>query len=105
VALSCHGSRHAHRLINANGTEAENLRQRDAMCRAYLLSHGHTGKLAIQTGAGIKHCELASRDGNRFEFEMDMGEPQVGDDFAIQTATGRVQGTPVSMGTRTLWPS
>jgi diaminopimelate epimerase len=86
------------RLINADGTEAEISGNGTRCVAAYLLNSGHTGKLAIQTGAGTKHCELASRDGNRFEFEMDMGEPQVGDDFAVPTATGRVQGTPVSMG-------
>ena len=56
------------------------------------------GNLAIRTGAGVKHCELISRNGNSFEFEMDMGEPQVGDDFSIKVAFGEEHGTPVSMG-------
>src|SRR5712675_1155744 len=39
-----------------------------------------------------------SRNGNHFEFEMDMGGPQAGDSFSIKTALGEVHGTPVSMG-------
>jgi len=62
------------------------------------VSNGHAGELTICTGAGVKHCELIAREGHKFEFEMDMGEPQVGDDFAIKVAFGQVHGTPVSMG-------
>ncbi|HMF90179.1 MAG TPA: diaminopimelate epimerase [Candidatus Angelobacter sp.] len=86
------------RLINADGSEAEISGNGTRCVAAYLVAGGNTGKLAIRTGAGIKHCELLARDGNRFEFETDMGEPQVGDDFSIKVAFGEVHGTPVSMG-------
>jgi diaminopimelate epimerase len=86
------------RLINADGSEAEISGNGTRCVAAYLVANGKAGKLAIRTGAGIKHCELLARDGNRFEFEMDMGEPQVGDDFSIKVAFGEVHGTPVSMG-------
>ena len=46
----------------------------------------------------MKHCELVAREDNCFEFEMEMGEPQVGGDFSIRLAFGQVHGTPVSMG-------
>jgi len=86
------------RLINADGSEAEISGNGTRCVAAYLVSQGHPGKLDIRTGAGIKRCELVTREEHRFEFEMDMGEPQVGDDFAIKVAFGQVHGTPVSMG-------
>jgi diaminopimelate epimerase len=86
------------RLINADGSEAEISGNGTRCVAAYMAANGHAGKLAIRTGAGIKHCQLIAREGNRFEFEMDMGEPQVGDAFPIKVAFGEVRGTPVSMG-------
>src|SRR5215467_8451013 len=86
------------RLINADGSEAEISGNGTRCVAAYLVGNGSAGKLAIRTGAGIKHCELLAREGNRFEFEMDMGEPQVGDDFSIKVAFGEAHGNPVSMG-------
>lgn len=86
------------RLINADGSEAEISGNGTRCVAAYMVANGHAGKLAIRTGAGIKHCELIARGENCFEFEMDMGEPQVGDDFSIQVAFGQAHGTPVSMG-------
>jgi diaminopimelate epimerase len=86
------------RLINADGSEAEISGNGTRCVAAYMVSQGHAGKLAIRTGAGIRHCELMSREANSFEFEMDMGEPQVGDSFSIKVAFGEARGTPVSMG-------
>lgn len=86
------------RLINADGSEAEISGNGTRCVAACLISQGSKGSLKIRTGAGIKSCELINRDNGRFEFEMDMGEPQVGDDFSIKMAFGEVHGTPVSMG-------
>jgi len=86
------------RLINADGTEAEISGNGTRCVAAHLINNGHDGKVSLQTGAGTKQCELVSGDGSRFEFEMDMGEPQVDADFSVQTTIGRVVGTPVSMG-------
>lgn len=86
------------RLINADGSEAEISGNGTRCVAAYLVSKEHAGKVSIQTGAGIKQCELTTRDKNSFEFEMAMGKPQVESPFSIQTAFGTVQGTPVSMG-------
>jgi diaminopimelate epimerase len=41
---------------------------------------------------------LLGRRGNEFEFETDMGEPQVGDEFSIKLAFREVRGVPVSVG-------
>jgi diaminopimelate epimerase len=54
--------------------------------------------VAIRTGAGVKHCMLLQRDGNHFEFEIDMGEAELGDEFPVKLAFGEVRGIPVSMG-------
>src|SRR5215831_4416851 len=86
------------RLINADGSEAEISGNGTRCVAAHLVAGGAAGKLAIRTGAGIKQCELISREGNRFEFEMDMGAPQLGDPFSIKVAFGEAHGTPVSMG-------
>jgi diaminopimelate epimerase len=86
------------RLINADGSEAEISGNGTRCVAAYLVSNEAKERLTVLTGAGIKTCELVSRDGNCFAFEMDIGAPQVGDIFAVKTTYGEVSGTPVSMG-------
>jgi diaminopimelate epimerase len=86
------------RLINADGSEAEISGNGTRCVAAYLVRNGGKKKLTVRTGAGIKSCELVSRNGNLFEFEMDMGVPQVGEAFSVKTTYGEVRGTPVSMG-------
>ncbi|HYL92380.1 MAG TPA: diaminopimelate epimerase [Alphaproteobacteria bacterium] len=88
------------RLINADGSEAEISGNGTRCVAASLVANGSPGRIRIRTGAGIKHCELVSRDGERYEFEMDMGAPQVGDVLSIKLAgsPSKIRGTPVSMG-------
>ena len=86
------------RLINADGSEAEISGNGTRCVAAYAAANGGKEKLAIRTGAGIKHCELIRSNGNSFEFEMEMGTPQMGEPFTLMTASANVQGTPVSMG-------
>jgi diaminopimelate epimerase len=86
------------RLINADGSEAEISGNGTRCVAAYLVAAGKPGKLVIRTGAGLKRCELISHSGNCFEFEMHMGQPQVGSDFSMNLASGEVRGTLVSMG-------
>jgi diaminopimelate epimerase len=87
------------RLLNADGSEAE-ISGNGTRCVASALLYSDQSKreLRIRTGAGIKTCTLQKRDGPRFEFDMAMGEPQVGDPFPIKLAFGEVVGIPVSMG-------
>lgn len=86
------------RLINADGGEAEISGNGTRCVAAYLVSRGHAGKIAIRTGAGVKHCQLISHNGNNFEFEMEMGKSKVEKPFSVTTKFGQAQGTPVSMG-------
>ena len=52
----------------------------------------------IRTGAGIRECKLTGREGTRFEFEVNLGEPQPGDELSIKLAFGEAHGIPVSVG-------
>ena len=86
------------RLFNADGSEAEISGNGTRCVAAYLASEQGREKLVVRTGAGVKSCTLVRRNGVEFEFETDMGEPQVGDEFSIELAFGEVRGIPVSMG-------
>jgi len=88
------------RLFNADGSEAE-ISGNGTRCAAAYHLHQHGGekvKIVVRTGAGLRTCTLLRRSGAHFEFEMDMGEPQVGDEFSIQLAFGEARGIPVSLG-------
>jgi diaminopimelate epimerase len=86
------------RLINADGSDAEISGNGTRCVAAYLCSKQPRTQLRIRTGAGIKTCALMSHNERSFEFEISMGEPQVGDEFPIKVAFGEVRGIPVSMG-------
>jgi diaminopimelate epimerase len=86
------------RLINADGSDAEISGNGTRCVAAYLCSQNPRSELSIRTGAGIKNCSLISYNHKSFEFEIAMGEPQVGDEFPIKVAFGEVRGIPVSMG-------
>ncbi len=87
------------RLFNADGSEAEISGNGTRCVAAYLVSRREQEKLTIRTGAGVKTCTLIGLEGRRYEFEIAMGEPQVGDPFSIKMAFGEQVGIPVSMGT------
>ena len=86
------------RLLNADGSEAEISGNGTRCVAAYLCSQQPREKIMIRTGAGLKTCTLLARNEMSFEFEANMGEPQVGDEFSIQLASRSVSGLPVSMG-------
>ena len=86
------------RLFNADGSEAEISGNGTRCVAAYLISQRGGEKVTVRTGAGVKTCVLQQRDGTCFQFETDMGEPQVGDEFSITLAFGDISGIPVSMG-------
>ncbi len=86
------------RLFNADGSEAEISGNGTRCVAAWWAAEHSTQKIVVRTGAGLKTCTLLGRRGNEFEFETDMGEPQVGDEFSIQLAFREIRGVPVSMG-------
>jgi diaminopimelate epimerase len=65
------------RLFNSDGSEAE-ISGNGTRCAAALLleSDGAAQEVTIATGAGPKHLRLLERNGRRFLFEMDMGDPE-----------------------------
>jgi diaminopimelate epimerase len=86
------------RLFNADGSEAEISGNGTRCVAAYLCSEQPRESVAIRTGAGIKTCTLTAHSEREYEFEIDMGEPEVGDEFSIKLAFREVSGIPVSMG-------
>jgi diaminopimelate epimerase len=96
------------RLINADGSEAE-VSGNGTRCVAAEICSRKTktktktktdGKMqvVVRTGAGLKTCQLVSRQGSTFEFEAEMGQPEVGAQLSIETTGVRALGTKVSMG-------
>src|SRR5260370_8858242 len=86
------------RLMNADGSEAEISGNGTRCVAAYLCSGNPREQVTVRTGAGIKRFLLTSTTETEFEFEIAMGEPQIGDEFPIKVAFGEVHGIPVSMG-------
>ena len=87
------------RLINADGSDAE-ISGNGTRCVAALICSENDRKkeVVIRTGAGLKTCRLIHRAASNFEFEAEMGQPEVGESLLIRTAAVQARGTPVSMG-------
>src|SRR6266404_6044621 len=98
------------RLINADGSEAEISGNGTRCVAAEICSRENKTEVVIRTGAGLKTCRLLDweddredgrkdhRQGSTFEFETDMGQPEVGGQLSIETMWVRAVGTRVSMG-------
>jgi diaminopimelate epimerase len=86
------------RLFNADGSEAEISGNGTRCVAAFVCSEQAKQQVAIRTGAGVKTCTLTAHRGTRYEFEVAMGEPQLGDEFSVKLAFGEVRGIPISVG-------
>jgi len=94
------------RLINADGSEAEISGNGTRCVAAEICSRENKTEVVVRTGAGLKTCQLIGREdgpeggrqGSTFEFETDMGQPEVGGQLSIETMWVRAAGTRVSMG-------
>jgi diaminopimelate epimerase len=86
------------RLINADGSEAEISGNGTRCVAAEICSRDDRTEVVVRTGAGLKTCRLTGRQGSTFEFETDMGQPEVGGELSIETMWVRAVGTKVSMG-------
>ncbi|MFZ0801157.1 MAG: diaminopimelate epimerase [Terriglobales bacterium] len=86
------------RLFNADGSEAEISGNGTRCVAAYLCAEQAKEKVVVRTGAGLKICTLTSRSETQYEFEIAMGEPQVGTELPVRLAGREVRGIPVSMG-------
>ena len=72
-------------LYNSDGSLAEISGNGTRCAAAFLIRHGYaTGLVRIRTGAGIKALRLLKRRELWFEFEMEMGRPEViAENFAL----------------------
>jgi diaminopimelate epimerase len=92
------------RLFNADGSGAEISGNGTRCVAAYIYSRdgeSEAGKtdVVVRTGAGLKTCGLIGSHGSTFEFETDMGTPQIGGQLSIEVEGEQtVVGTNVSMG-------
>jgi diaminopimelate epimerase len=88
------------RLINADGSAAEISGNGTRCVAAYLCAERNKETIHIQTGAGLKVCVLTARSDSGYEFEMAMGEAEVGEELTVATGGSEldVQGIPVSIG-------
>ncbi|MGA7382661.1 MAG: diaminopimelate epimerase [Terriglobales bacterium] len=86
------------RLFNADGSEAEISGNGTRCVAAYLCAEQAKERVVVRTGAGLKICTLTSRSETQYEFEIAMGEPQVGTELPVRLAAREVRGIPVSMG-------
>ena len=86
------------RLFNADGSEAEISGNGTRCVAAWLAAERGMESARIRTGAGVRECKLTGHEGARYEFEVNLGEPQPGDELSIKLAFGEVRGIPVSVG-------
>jgi|HubBroStandDraft_2_1064218.scaffolds.fasta_scaffold11777_2 diaminopimelate epimerase len=86
------------RLLNADGSEAEISGNGTRCVAAEICSRTTKTEVVIRTGAGLKTCRLIAKQDPSFEFETDMGAPELGSDLAIETDALQVVGMAVSMG-------
>jgi diaminopimelate epimerase len=86
------------RLINADGSEAEISGNGTRCVAAEICSREGKAEIMVSTGAGLKTCRLIAQKGSTFEFEAEMGKPEVGEELSIQTPEVQAVGTRVSMG-------
>jgi diaminopimelate epimerase len=86
------------RLINADGSEAEISGNGTRCVAAEICSRTDKEGVVVNTAAGLKTCRLISRQGSTFEFETNMGLPELGGQLSIDTMVVRTAGKQVSMG-------
>jgi diaminopimelate epimerase len=86
------------RLINADGSEAEISGNGTRCVAAEICSREGKAEIVVRTGAGLKTCRLICRQDPTFEFEAEMGPPEVGGQLSIETMAVRAIGTKVSTG-------
>ena len=86
------------RLINGDGSHAEISGNGTRCVATWMAIERGLQKVRVATDAGIRLCELTRRDGNLCEFKTAMGQPEVGEEFALEVRGVNVGGIPVSMG-------
>jgi diaminopimelate epimerase len=86
------------RLSNTDGSLAEISGNGTRCVAAYVCAQRQKERITILTGAGLKTCALTGRNGREYEFEVGMGETEVGAELEVNLGGRTVRGIPVSMG-------
>jgi diaminopimelate epimerase len=78
-------------LYNSDGSTAEISGNGTRCAAAFLIRHGHAaGVVRVRTGAGVKTLRLLRRRDLEFEFEMNMGVPEItAERFKLELSQGR----------------
>jgi len=87
-------------LYNSDGSTAEISGNGTRCAAALLVKDGYAkGVVRIRTGAGIKHLRLLKRSDLKFEFEMNMGRPEItAERFDLPLSTGAREVTILWVG-------
>ena len=85
-------------LWNADGSAAEISGNGTRCVAAYICAEKGKERVVIRTGAGLRSCTLTARSGPAYEFETEMGKPEVAAELTLPTSFGQARGLPVSMG-------
>jgi diaminopimelate epimerase len=77
-------------LYNSDGSMAEISGNGTRCAAAFLIQHGYAaGAVRVRTGAGVKTLRLLRRANLEFEFEMDMGTPEItAERYQLPLSTG-----------------
>jgi len=77
-------------LYNSDGSSAEISGNGTRCAAAFLIRQGHAaGVVRIRTGAGVKTLRLLKRSDLAFEFEMNMGRPEIKEErFSLSLFSG-----------------
>ncbi len=86
------------RLINADGSEAEVSGNGTRCVAACIAEHGGKDTIRVQTGAGVKTCQLTRREGKTFEFRTAMGKPEIFGEIEVETPKAKTVGLRLSTG-------
>jgi diaminopimelate epimerase len=85
-------------LVNADGSQAELSGNGTRCVAAYWVTKTGANMVRVRTGAGVKECSMTARDGDDFEFQMNMGEPKLEGVLDMTLPVGKCKGMKLSMG-------
>jgi diaminopimelate epimerase len=93
----------ASRIFNSDGSEAGISGNGTRCVAAYVCYKGLWSEpdVRIATAAGVKYGRLVAREGTRFEFEFDMGEPRLSSEdvpMSLDHRLNRVVSYPLHLG-------
>jgi diaminopimelate epimerase len=86
------------KLINADGSPAELSGNGTRCVAAWLVQERGLHAPRIATDAGVKVCELVTRNGSTLEFRTGIGRPKVQGEIALDVGGRQVRGMKIDIG-------